>query len=235
MKGEKRVDFSTIEPKPEIIRNGQKQTFPPERHVVDRNKQDILNFFNVSPKTRIALSVSAAGILLFFFSIFTGVFQNPSFDTLYPKDQSQASQSIPVPTMTGPGFSLIGDSVAKIQQPYTLDVNVNTGTESATIMVAQVRFDPKFFEVQSVLTDNSVVLDWIDNNVSNTDGMISLVASFPKGYVAKPGDNMAKIIMTPKIAGQTTVYVDSKNSQIFRMGDKAAIKIEHDQRAIEIK
>lgn len=229
------MDFSQTEPKPEVIKNLPK-TFPPEKHVVDRNKQDLMNFFNVSPKTRVALSVSAAGILLFFFSIFTGVFQNQQLDTLYPKDSSQASQEnkIHIP-IEGPGFGLIGMKNAQLNNPYELRLDVNSGTESATIMTAQVKFDPKLFEVQSVLIDESIVKDWIDNNVTNTDGVISLVGSFPKGYTAKKGDNFAKIIMIPKKPGQTTIYVDTKNSHIYRMGDKAEIPIQHDQLPIEIK
>ncbi len=229
------MDFSVKDPKPEIIRNNPKPVFPPERHVVDRNKQDLLNFFNVSPKTRVAVTVSALGILLFIFSIFNGAFQNQTLDTLYPKEQSQASQNaemhLPPETQS---IGLAGPLTAKVSEPYEIDVVVHTGTESSTVIAAQVRFDPKVFEVNTVTTEDSIVIDWTDNNVSNTDGVISLVGSFPKGYIAKKGDNLAKVIMTPKVSGQTSVYIDNKNSHVYRLRDKAEVAIEYDKMDISI-
>jgi hypothetical protein len=229
----KKMDFSQTETKPEVIKNLPK-TFPPERHVVDRNKQDLLAFFNISPKTRVAVTVSAFGILLFFFSIFTGAFQNQQFNTLYPKDESSASQYRMHSPIEGPGLSLIGQEAVKINQPFEIKVDANTGTESATIIIAQVKFDPSFFEVQAILTDDSIVPDWIDNNVSNTDGIISLVGSFPKGIIAKKGDNIARILFVPKKIGQSVVYVVPENSHMYRLVSKTAIQISHDQIPIDI-
>lgn len=228
------MDFNINEPKPEILKN-PKRVFPPEKHVVDRNKQDLMNFFNVSTKTKVAATVSALGVLLFLFSIYTGAFQNKQLDTLYPKDQSQASQSGVHTPISGPGFALSGVQTADLSVPYEIKVDVNSGTESASVVAAQLHFDPQFFEAQTILTDESIVTNWIDSNASNSDGVVSLVASFPKGHTAKPGENLAKILFTPKKLGITTLYIDSKNSHIYRMGDKKEVQIQHDQLSVEVK
>lgn len=218
-----KMDFSTPEPKPEVMR-------PLTQDVLEKNKQDLMSFFNVSNKTKAAVAVSGLGILLFFVSLSTVSFQNVFFDKLYPKQPSQASQTTDIPVhaeITGNGFMLNAAVSQKVDVPFNLEVKVKTATETASVMMAQLKYDPEFFEIVSTDDQNSVVTSWIDKN-TNTSGTISLVASFAKGRKVEDADKYISLQLKPKKEGRTSISVDPQNSKIYRFSDKKEIPLEFD-------
>ncbi len=219
-----KMDFSTPDPKPEIMK-------PLTQDVLDKNKQDLMSFFNVSTKTKAAIAISGLGILLFFVSISTLSFQNTFLDQLFPKQQSQASQLSDLPVhsaITGPGFMFEGGVQQKVGMPFDVEVKVQTATETASVMSVQVKFDPELLEVISMNDDNSIVNAWIDQNTNNPSGVISLVSNFEKGQKADSAAKYTTLKFNPKKEGRTVITIDPQNSKMFRLSDKKEIQIEHD-------
>jgi hypothetical protein len=225
------MDFNLPESKPEVMR-------PINRDLVDKNKQDLLNFFNVSPKAKVAMAVSGLGILLFFVSISTLSFQNATLNNLFPKDQSKANFQGQLPVhnpIEGPGFLLVMNQQQQLSKTFDLEVQVQTATETASVMTAQIKFDPAMLELVSTDDQNSVATTWIDNTSNNSEGVISLVSSFPRGIQLETAQKYVTITFKPKGAGQTTISVDQTNSKIFRLSDKKEITMQYDSIPIVIK
>lgn len=217
------MDFNLPESKPEVMR-------PINKDLVDRNKQDLLNFFNVSPKAKVAMAVSGLGVLLFFVSISTLSFQNATLNNLFPKQQSNANFQGQLPAHTpisGAGFLLSAVQTQRSEVPFDLEVQIRTATETASILTAQIKYDPAMLEIVSTNDQNSVATTWIDKTSNNTEGVLSLVSSFQKGIKVDPAAKYITITFKPKGSGQTTISVD-KNSKIFRLSDKKEISIEYD-------
>ena len=226
-----RMDFNLPESKPEVMR-------PINKDLVDKNKQDLLNFFSVSPKAKVAMAVSGLGILLFFVSISTLSFQNATLNNLFPKDQSKANFQGQLPIhnpIEGPGFLLQALQQQQSLKEFDLEVQVQTATETASIMTAQIKFDPAMLEVVSTDDQNSVAQTWIDKSSNNTEGVVSLVSSFQKGIKLDSAQKYVTITFKPKGTGQTTISIDPTNSKIFRLSDKKEITIQHDSLPILIK
>ncbi len=223
------MDFSTPEPKPETISNLNQS-------VIDKNKQDLFKFFNIPVKTKVASTVAGLGLVLFFVAIYSVSFNNQTLNTLYPKDQSQASQDqIPAHSaIQGAGFMMEGSQQLKVGDTFELNLKVKTATETANIMAAQVRFDNTKLEVIGTDDSYSVVKEWIDNNFSNQNGMVSLVASFPKGISLSTADQFSKVTFKAKGSGDTVISIDQKNSHMYRLNDKGEIGIEYDSLPIRI-
>ena len=231
IKVKSRMDFSTPEPKPEVMR-------PINKDLIDKNKQDLFNFFNVSPKAKVALSVSGLGILLFFVSISTLSFQNSTLNNLFPKSQSNADQNATLPVhspIKGPGFLFSSPTQQfSVSKSFELEVAVQTGTESASVMAAQIKFDPEYLEVTSTNDQNSVAPMWIDNTANNMTGVISLVTNYAKGIKVEEAQKFITITFKTKKTGQTNVSLDQQNSKIYRSSDKKEIPIQFDSISLEI-
>ena len=218
------------DPKPEVLKSVEQST-------IDKNKQDLFKFFNISSKTKVAATVSGLGLVLFFISIYTVSFKNNTFNTLYPKEESQASQfQLPArPEIKSAGFILNGPQGVSVGEEFSLDVKVKTATETATIMAAQIRFDPNKLEAKVLDDTNSAAKEWIDSQINTDQGMISLVASFPKGIQLTEADQYMKITFRAKEIGPASIIIDDKNSHIYRLKDKGEIMIEYDVLPISIK
>jgi hypothetical protein len=120
-------------------------------------------------------------------------------------------------------------------EEFSVNVKVKTATETATIMAAQIHFDNTKLEAKSLDDTNSVAKEWIDNQINNDQGMVSLVASFPRGVKVEQEDQYMKIIFRAKEPGQTSIVIDEENSHIFLLKDKSPQNIEYDLLPILIK
>lgn len=226
----RKMEDNNHEPKPEIIRNV-------EQSAIDKNKQDLMKFFNISSKSKVAATVSGLGLILFFVAIYTVSFKNTTFNTLYPKDQSKASET-QIPEHVGikeAGFGLDGPRSVNKGDEFSIDVKVKTATETATIMATQLHYDNTKLEAKNLDDTNSVAKEWIDNQINNNLGMISLVASFPRGITVSQLDQYVKITFVSKETGMTSILIDPTNSHIYRLKDQKPITIESDTLPLSIK
>lgn len=126
------------------------------------------NFFKAKSRdTKIALSISALGLLLFFGVAFTLPFNSSLNKSLFPKPPSYAAGNVALT------FSPTTLTVAKNQQ-FDVVVNMEPGGQQVTGINLYVKFDPNFLQAISITETTYFPNVFKSGTVNNISGIASI-------------------------------------------------------------
>lgn len=144
------------------------------KYIVDFNKRELDKFFHPEKFPKVVLSVSALGIIGFFFVAWLFPIQDRFFSKQYEKPPVSADQEREVQYI-----SLSGPQSVKVGQEFKTIVSVRSDKKSGTYLGVNISFPHEYLTLMSARSLESV--KGMDKEFKIKNGSMVFAYEFPKG------------------------------------------------------
>lgn len=133
-------------------------------------------------------------------------------------------------------FDFSSLALPKVDEEFYVSVMATSNVDAANLFVADIEFDPMFFEIIKVEKDTSFVTQWVSDSFDNTIGRVSLAGGVSApGYISSAGGSeMARVYVKAKKAGlsnmdflnSSVIYRNSDNQDILSSTSPLNIEVQ---------
>ncbi len=170
-------------------------------------------------KNRLAVILSALGLLIFLLISVTFTFRDQLFSNLFPKPPSHAQVQGGTAIFTAeiPSCGTVGPEIA-------VPIMVRSDVDAANLFAAKINYPVGSLDVLRIETTSSFVTQWVEATFDNATGQISIIGGVPTpGFKTSGADaQMAVVVFKATQTGNFNISFDNA-SVIYRDSDSSDI------------
>lgn len=195
--------------------------------LLDLNKKDLDRFFFSKERgNKIALTVSALGLLLFILISISLPFNHKLFNALYPKKPSFA--------MNKTSLKLESPKIAYLNEEFEVKILLNTYSQTANYFSAELEFSKDTLGALKISTKNSIITRVDESIINNQLGTVVVKGEGKiSNYYDKDPGLIATISFKAKAKGSAKINIKNR-SGVYRSFDNLNILTDVDAKSTSI-